>query len=385
MRRASVCPCSTYRAHRGGSNAAYERDGDRGIVGSVRKGDVVCYSNAVAPFRDEKELEDALSRPSPAVEAALGDSQVDLIVLGAGRKMGLSVARMARRAMKNTDRRVIAVSRFSDASTERAFREAGVETIACDLANPEAVRLLPTGGHVIFMAGRKFGTLGDEALTWAANTVVPVRVADHFAGSRIVVYSTGCVYPLVNVTSGGSREEDDPAPVGEYAQSALGRERVFEYFSRERGTEVCMFRLNYAVDMRYGVIHDIATRIARGEAVDVTMGYVNVIWQGDAAAYSLSALGRCSSPPSVLNVTGPEILSVRRIAEDIGGILGKPVLFTGSPAAVAYLSDASRAFAAYGYPRIGARRLVELTADWVRGGGRSLNKPTHFEEQGGRY
>lgn len=337
------------------------------------------------PFYSDAALDWALADPPQHTVETLAGISGDLAVLGAGGKMGLTVALMARRAIADADRRVIGVSRFRDDTARTRLADYGIETVACDLSDPRQVAALPPVENVIFMAGRKFGTTGDEPGTWAANTIVPVHVAERFAASRIVVYSTGCVYPFVEPASGGSRETDAPAPVGEYAQSALGRERIFEYFSRTEGTRVCIFRLNYAVDLRYGVLHDVARRIAERRPVDVSMGYVNVIWQGDAAAYSLSALGLCDSPATHLNATGPETISVRRICTDMAERLGVSAAIEGSEAATAYLSDASQAFAAFGYPRVPAARLIAWTTEWIDSGGGSLNKPTHFEESGGAF
>ena len=267
-------------------------------------------------FASEAALEDALSAPSPGTLDALRSTPGDIVVLGAAGKMGPTLARMARRALDAIGRRdrVIAVSRFSQASSERSLRDHGIETIRCDLLDRTAVAALPDAPNVIFMAGQKFGTRDAPSATWAMNVVVPAMAAERYAASRIVAFSTGNIYPLTPVTAGGARESDLPAPVGEYAMSCLGRERIFEDASARRGTRVAIVRLNYAVDLRYGVLVDIAQLIARGEAIDLRMGHANVIWQGDANDWALRCLARASAPPFIVNVTGRETLSIRAIA-----------------------------------------------------------------------
>lgn len=248
-----------------------------------------------------------------------------------------------------------------------------------------AVSSLPRVENVVFMAGRKFGTQGDEALTWAMNTVAPAHVAKHFVNSKTVVFSTGCVYPLVSPLDGGCRETDVPAPVGEYAQSCLGRERIFSYYSSQNNTPVCFLRLNYAVELRYGVLHDLAMRILKNEPVDLGVGAVNLIWQGDANCQALLALEYCTTPANILNVTGPETLSVRSLARDLGRALNKSVTFINEEAAKGYLNDASLAVVLFGCPRLSPTTLIDWTARWLQDGGRSLAKPTHFEVNNGKY
>lgn len=339
------------------------------------------------PPNTEPELELRLSEPTPAVMEALRAVPGDIIVLGAAGKMGPSLARMARRALdalRRTDR-VIAVSRFSSTDAEHRLRAANVDTIRCDLTDRDAVARLPDAPNVVFMAGQKFGTSGSPAATWVMNTIVPYHAAERFAGSRIVAFSTGNVYPLVPAGSGGAPEELAAAPVGEYAASCLGRERVLEFHSARQGTRVAIVRLNYAVDLRYGVLVDVARRVWRGEPVDVTMGWVNVIWQGDANARALQCLAHAASPPLVVNVTGGDTLSIRAAAQRFGELFGRPPVITGEEAPDALLSDASRSMELFGPPSVSTGQLILWVADWIQRGGPVLDKPTHFEEREGRF
>jgi nucleoside-diphosphate-sugar epimerase len=340
-----------------------------------------------AAIRDVEHLEDLLSEPTPAAVEAVARCDGDLIVLGVGGKMGPTLVRMAKRAMDaaGASRRVIGVARFSSPDQRRALETRGIETIRCDLLDERAVTSLPDAPNVIFMAGRKFGSTGDEALTWALNTHLPSIVCRRYRSSRIAAFSTGNVYGLTPHGGGGSREEDAPAPVGEYAMSCLGRERMFEYCSRAQGTPVAILRLNYATEMRYGVLVDLAGRVARGDPIDLTMGYFNVIWQADANAMALAALAHASTPPTIVNIAGPEELSVRNVSAEIARRLGVDVTFTGAEAPDALLSNGSRGWRLLGSPRVDAARLVEWTIDWVRRGGASLGKPTHFESRAGRF
>jgi nucleoside-diphosphate-sugar epimerase len=277
------------------------------------------------------------------------------------------------------------VSRFSSPAPQRALERHGVETIRCDLLDEEALARLPDAANVIFMAGRKFGSTGDESLTWAMNTHLPALVCRRYRTSRIVVFSTGNIYGLTSSGHGGSREDDVPAPVGEYAMSCLGRERMFEYFSRAYRTPVSILRLNYATEMRYGVLVDLARRVRQGEPIDVTMGYFNVIWQADANAMALAALAHAASPPFIVNLAGPEELGVRAACTELARLLGVEVSFTGQEARDALLSNGARGWERLGAPRIDASRLLAWTADWTRRGGESLDKPTHFESRSGRF
>ncbi|NQU42624.1 NAD(P)-dependent oxidoreductase [bacterium] len=335
----------------------------------------------------ETELDDLLALPTERLIAFFRGLEGDLLILGVGGKMGHTVAAMAVRAViaSGRARRVIGVSRFTDSESRQRLEKAGVETLACDLLDPDALSRLPLCPNVIFMAGRKFGTGGSEPLTWAMNTIVPGNIARHFAGSRIVAFSTGCVYPFVSADSGGSLETDPPGPTGEYAQSCLGRERIFEHYSRSQGTPVCLYRLNYAIDLRYGVLHDIAWRIWEGQPVDLTMGLFNCIWQGDAAERALLCLGIADSPAVPLNVTGPEALSTRTVAEQLARLLASPVYFAGEPGPTAWLANACESTRRFGPPRIDPDPMIRWQAEWIRRGGRSLNKPSHFEVKSGKF
>jgi nucleoside-diphosphate-sugar epimerase len=338
-----------------------------------------------AAIADVAALETLLSEPTRHAVDTLQRLPGDIVVLGAAGKMGPTLARMARRAtdLAGASRRVIAVSRFTSASRD-ALEAHGVETIGCDLLDEPAVASLPDAPNVIFMAGRKFGSTGDEPLTWAMNCHLPSLVCRRYGSSRIVAFSTGNVYGLTRAGRGGSREDDPPAPVGEYAMSCLGRERMFEYFSRG-GTEVVLLRLNYAVEMRYGVLIDLASRIVADQPIDVTMGFVNVIWQGDANAMALSALARTASPAAVVNVAGPDELRVREIAERLAARLGRPVRFTGEEARDALLSNGSLGYQWLGRPRVPIDTLLDWTAAWLRDGGPTSGKPTHFASRDGRF
>ncbi len=338
-------------------------------------------------IKTEAELDDLLARPYPELVELLRRLEGDVMILGIAGKMGLTLGAMAVHAVRESGvpRNVYGVSRFTDESAWKALQTQGIIPLRCDLLDPDAVKALPRVPNVIFMAGRKFGTVGEEELTWAMNTLVPAHVCAHFSTSRIVAFSTGCVYPLVSRAQGGSIESDAADPVGEYAQSCLGRERIFSYFSRFHGIPICLIRLNYALDLRYGVFHDLATTIWEGRPVDRTVGYFNAIWQGDANNQALLALDLCSSPATVLNLTGPETISVVEAAEALGRLLQKDVRFTGEPGDKAYLNNASHAHRLFGLPRILSEQVLRWTADWVCRGGRTLGKPTHFEAADGRY
>jgi nucleoside-diphosphate-sugar epimerase len=340
-----------------------------------------------AVIRDVAHLEDLLSDPSPAAVEGVRRASGDLLVLGAAGKMGPTLARMARRAMDQAgvSHRVIGVSRFSSPDQQRALEANGVETIRCDLLDEAALARLPDAPNVVFMAGRKFGSQGDEPLTWAMNTHLPALICRRYRQSRIVAFSTGNVYGLTRGGRGGSREEDPPAPVGEYAMSCLGRERMFEYFSRQFEVPIAILRLNYAVEMRYGVLADLAARVSRREPVDLTMGYVNVIWQADANAMALAALPHTSTPPLIVNIAGPEELSVRAVCTDLARRLHTEVTFVNREAEDALLSNGTRGWALFGAPRVDADRLLQWTVEWVGRGGETLGKPTHFESRAGQF
>lgn len=340
------------------------------------------------PIETIYELEDALSQPTPGVLDTLRAIDGDIMVLGAGGKMGPTLARMARRALDEigqTQRRVIAVSRFSSRAAAFSLQQHGVETLSCDLMSREAVNALPDVPNVIFMAGQKFGTSDSPELTWAMNTVVPAIIAERFKNSRIVVFSTGCVYSLMPVSGPGSREGDPLTPPGEYSNSCVGRERVFEHFAKQHGTRMLMFRLCYAIDLRYGVLMDVAQKVANGQPVDVSMGYANVIWQGDASARAIQCLAHTSSPPAALNVTGIERISIRDLAMHFAGKFGGTASIVGSEACTAWIWDASRSYELLGPPSVSLEEMIDATVRWLKLGGETIGKPTHFEVQDGKF
>jgi len=339
-------------------------------------------------IRDVDHLDDLLGAPTPGVVDTFARLDGDLIVLGVAGKMGPTLAWMARRAFDaagHGDRRVFGVARFSEPGCEPWLRDRGIEPIRCDLLDPDAPARLPEAANVVSMFAMKFGSTGQEARTWAMNAFLPGLVAARYRRSRIVAFSTGNVYGLTPVRGGGSREADPARPVGEYGMSCLGRERILEHQSRTLGIPLAVIRLNYAVEMRYGVLVDLARRVLAGEPIDLAMGHFNAIWQGDANAAALLAFDHLASPPAVFNVTGPEILGVRRAAERFGERFGRPVEFRGTEAPDALLSDASTALGLFGPPRIDADRLIDLTADWLLRGGPVLGKLTHFEARDGRF
>jgi nucleoside-diphosphate-sugar epimerase len=336
------------------------------------------------PPRDELALEERLSRPTAALAELLATVPGDLVVLGAGGKMGPSLARMARRA--DPQRRVIAVSRWSDRAAAAALEAEGVDTIAADLLDPRALAALPDAPNVVFMAGQKFGTTGNPASTWAMNAAVPAFVAEHYAGARTVVFSTGNVYALTSPERGGSKESDPPAPVGEYAYSCLARERIFTAAGARHATPLSIVRLNYAHDLRYGVLTDLALRIARGEPVGLAMGFVNVIWQGDANAFALATLAHAATPePFIVNVAGLQTHRVADLARALGDRLGVTPSFTGEEGRDALLSDASRMQSMLEHPLMPIDTLLDWVVAWIRGGGHLLGKPTGFEKRDGRF
>jgi len=337
--------------------------------------------------RNEQELDLLLSQPSRQLVEAMRTMRGDITVLGANGKMGVSQSIMAKRASEQAgvDKRVIAVSRFSDVAGRNKLEARGVETISCDLLDPNQVKKLPVTENVIFMAGRKFGTSGAEALTWAMNALVPANCASHYKGCRIVVFSTGCVYALEKAESGGSNETDRPEPIGEYAQSCLCRERIFEHFALVDKTPVLLYRLNYATDLRYGVMHDIGMKIWNDEPLTTGVDYFNIIWQGDANNYALLALEKTASPAEILNVTGEDLLSVREVADAMGAIMMKPVRYVSEGRDHSYLNNASKLFQCFGKPSVSAQALIRMQAEWIMQGGKGLNKPTHFEVDDGKF
>lgn len=339
------------------------------------------------PIASISELDDLLSEPTESAVRAMGRLQGDVIVLGVAGKMGPTLARMIVRASQaaGVSRRVIGVARFSDTSSQQPLAEAGVETIRCDLLDQAQLDQLPDVPNVVAMTGMKFGSTGQESLTWAMNSYLPGMICQKFRKSRIVAFSTGNIYGLTPVHLGGSREGDTPNPVGEYAMSCLGRERIYEHFSRTLELPMAIIRLNYATELRYGVLVDVAQRVARGEAIDLEMGHLNAIWQADANAMSLAAFDHLSTPPLLLNVAGPELLSVRRVAEEFGRLLERPVEFRGVEGADALLSNGQLGVRLCGYPRVGPHQMVRSIADWIRRGGHTLGKPTHFEARDGKF
>lgn len=330
---------------------------------------------------------DRLTQADPSLLEDIAQINGDLLILGVGGKMGPSLAILAKRAFeqRGLPHRVIGVARFSDPQKQQELENAGVETIRGDLLSDSFLQSLPSVPNVIFMAGQKFGTIGQEPLTWAMNTYLPGRVAEKFRASRIVVFSTGNVYPFTPVSGAGATEETSIRPVGEYAQSCLGRERIFQHFAQQYNTPILIFRLNYALDLRYGVLNDIARKVWQEEPINLDMGYVNVIWQGDANAYAIRSLLLCQSPATVLNVTGPEKLSLRAVATTFGERFQKQVRFEGEPSSTALLSDASRCFEQLGRPSVSADQLIDWTVEWILNGGEALNKPTKFQVRDGKF
>jgi nucleoside-diphosphate-sugar epimerase len=338
-------------------------------------------------FADEIALDERLSRPTAGAIKALENCSGDIVILGVAGKMGLTLAQMARRALDELGRKdkVIGVARFSNPEAQEQLHNIGVETVRCDLLDSEAVQNLPDAPNVLFLAGQKFGTSSGPELTWAMNTLVPANCAQKYRQSRIVAFSTGCVYPLVPVLSGGAREEEPLSPPGDYANSCVGRERIFTHFSLKHGTPLSIYRLNYAIDLRYGVLLDIAQKVWNNEPFNVSMGHANLIWQGDANAQALQCLEHASSPPFVVNVTGPETVSLRQVAYKFGQLLNKEVLIEGEEAPTAWLSNSGKANRLFGYPSVSLDEMVNWVADWVQNSGTTLGKPTHFEEREGKF
>jgi len=335
-------------------------------------------------FEDPAALEEFMTRPSAELAADLARAPGDLLILGVGGKMGPTLARMAKRAAP--ERRVIGVARFSETGLREKLEAQGIECIACDLLDRAALERLPRAPNLVFMAGHKFGAAGNAAFTWAMNVRVPYMVADTFRDSRSVVFSTACVYPFAEVTGAGA-PESTPAlpPPGDYATSCVGREKAFEYGSLTHGTPGRLVRLEYAIDMRYGVLHDVAAKVFAGQPVDVTMGHVNVIWQGDANEQALRLLAHCTAPASPINVSGPDVVSVRWLADEFGKRFGKSAIVTGTEAPTAWLVDTRAAQALLGPVRVPLATMLDWQADWIARGMPGLGKPTHFETRDGKY
>jgi nucleoside-diphosphate-sugar epimerase len=336
---------------------------------------------------NEEQLEELLSRPGSELIEMFSHIDGDLIFLGIAGKIGKSLAMMARRACDEAGvkKRIIGVSLFESVEQQQKFKKDGIETIHGDLLDTKFTDSLPKAKNVFYLAGMKFGSVDNLSLTWAINTYLPAIVAESFRQSRIVAFSTGCVYPLVKVESGGSKESDNPEAIGEYAQSCLGRERMFEYGSIKNKTDVALIRLNYSVEMRYGVLVDIALKVKNKQPVDLTMGYFNVIWQGDVNDFVLRSLEHAKSPAKILNITGPEILSVRDVAEQFGKLFGVEVTFSNSEAPTALLNNSNHAFELFGKPKTPVSQVIKWIAGWLSEDKTILGKPTHFEVRDGKY
>jgi nucleoside-diphosphate-sugar epimerase len=338
-------------------------------------------------INDLATLEDLLSMPTEAALKMCSDLEGDIMFLGIGGKIGPSLAMMTKRACEKAKvkKRIYGVSLFESDKQRKKIEDMGIQTLHGDLLDMDFIKSLPKAKNVFFLAGMKFGSEENISLTWAVNSYMPALVADHFKESNIVAFSTGCVYPLVPVESGGSLESDPPEPTGEYAQSCLGRERMFEYGSKKNQTRVSLIRLNYSVELRYGVLLDIATRVKNREAIDLSMGYFNVIWQGDMNDMVLRSLEKCESPAKVINITGEEILSVREVAREFGKLLNIKPEFVGAEAKTALLNNPEQAFQLFGRPKVSTRQVIQWIAHWISEGRETLGKPTHYEVRDGKY
>lgn len=336
---------------------------------------------------NEEQLDELLSKPSEEVVQQFKELDGDILFLGVAGKIGPSLALMAKRAcdQAGVNKRIVGVDRFPDQEVKEKIESYGVETIQGDMLDRKFLESLPKVKNVYFLAGMKFGSEDNLSLTWAMNSLLPAMVVEHFKDSRIVAFSTGCVYPLVSVKSGGSLETDHPEPVGEYAQSCLGRERMFEYGSKRNNTPVALIRLNYSVELRYGVLVDIAQKVKNNQPVDLTMGFFNVIWQGDANDAVLRSISHAASPAWIINITGEETLSVKEVAKAFGEEFGVEPKFVGDEADTALLSNSEMAFKIFGKPRVPIRKVIHWIAGWMEENKRILGKPTHFEVRDGKY
>ena len=328
-----------------------------------------------------------LLQPSDDLIADIAKLNGDILILGVGGKMGPAMAKLAKQAVDiaGVNKKIIGVSRFSEAGLQDELNQHGIQTIAADLLNEEQLQSLPDVENVLYLAGTKFGTTGKESFTWAMNAYLPGRVAEKYKNSRIVVFSTGNVYPFTSVESGGATEEQLPEPVGEYAQSCLGRERIFQYFSSKNNTPILIYRLNYANDVSYGVLLEIAKAVKEERQIDLSMGHVNVIWQGDANEIAIRSLLHCEVPAKILNVTGPETVSVRWLAEEFGRMFGKTPKLINEEQPTALLSNATNATEIFNEPKVPLKKMMEVIAEWIKQDGRTLNKPTHFQERKGQF
>jgi len=336
---------------------------------------------------DVTALYNQLLEPSPALLSDIATLDGDIMILGVGGKMGPALAKLARRALNlvGSERKVIGASRFSEPGLVEELNQLGIETHVVDLLNEDQLDSLPAAKNVLYLAGTKFGTTGKESFTWAMNAYLPGRVAEKYRDSNIVVFSTGNVYPLTPVDAGGATEKLLPEPLGEYAQSCLGRERVFQYFSTKNNTPVFIYRLNYANDVSYGVLLEIAKAVKERKPIDLRMGYVNVIWQGDANEIAIRALNHCSVPAKMVNVTGPETVSIKWLGGQFGNIFGQEPVFINTEESTALLSNAGVSNDLFGYPKVLLNQMIQLIAEWVNQGGKTINKPTHFQERQGKF
>ena len=328
-----------------------------------------------------------LLEPSEALVKDIARLDGDILILGVGGKMGPALARLAREAvhLAGVKKKVMGAARFSEGGLQQELESLGIGTFVADLLEDDQLQALPDVRNVLYLAGTKFGTTGKESFTWAMNSYLPGRVAEKYRNSNIVVFSSGNVYPFTPVKSGGATEKQSPEPIGEYAQSTLGRERVFQYFSSKNNTPTLMYRLNYANDVSYGVLLEIARSVNEQRPIDLSMGYVNVIWQGDANEMAIRCLHHCSVPSKILNITGPETASVRKLAEEFGLLFKKTPTFVNEEQSTALLNNASESHRLFGPPKVSIKQMMELIAQWVKEGGKILNKPTHFQEREGKF
>ena len=345
--------------------------------------------NEISPnvIKSEQELLEVMTRPNSLLIDSIDQLSGDILLLGAGGKMGYSLAMMIKRAAEKTEKNISikAVSRFSDSTVVEVFLSSGIEIIKCDLTDESQLSLLPKDENIIYMVGQKFGSTENQSLTWGVNTYLIGRVSEIFKDSKIVLFSTGNVYPFSDIDSKGPDEKSETGPIGEYAQSALGRERVFEYMCQKNGTNGIIFRLNYAIDLRYGVLYDLAEKVFNEKNIPLNMGYFNCIWQGDANMIAALSLNEVSSPPNKINVTGMDVHSVRKTAEWFGNYFNKKISFSGKEEKSALLSNAQLSYNKFLFERVSFEQMLEWTAHWVMAGNPSLNKPTHFEERAGNF